>query len=634
MSLGVILDDLMRKFDKSSMVPYHSAREGPHVYNYLQALYYKSMPIEDLKLAQQAHEEELRKKADEVESEKAQKAAQKEKAEQEYEPRMDLIAQQEALREGVKQMEANKIQERMEQTKALKESEYAKAEELSATSEELSVAEEELRQIQELVAGKTDEEIADVVKTALSETSKKLGETKLKHRNISAVLEQIKSGQVSDEEITKYNEVKSAISNIEEKIREMESNPELAKMMETEAREEWGQRKKIIDDVFRYMNAYGNEEQQKVLEEITQGYIDEELNALGINQIRNMEERMKATKDCLTYFGYGMRGGGINTNNEYQKTAQKAAGGLKALFNGSTFTENAIDQLLGELPPKEYKTDIEWKKDRPQRLNAVVERHSGTINRMRAYGLGMKEYRLDVAPGTYQGGDRLGKLANEISSGSDFLVTPEGPLVKNDASPAERKAIEAEFQRTKSKAGAVEEKMREKEIVKLGAEVERANQELSEMQTRIAETIEAEKVVEREEGYGRTGPKFAELISEKELEIKSINKDLEESQAKLDSLSMFSLGEKKRYRLRIEHDSREIPRSERDLAELKQRKEVYENAKRLLSKSLGRESGRSGHVYEKFATSPNLLLEKAKQENWIKDKKQRLERLQKSGETK
>ena len=90
----------------------------------------------------------------------------------------------------------------------------------------------------------------------------------------------------------------------------------------------------------------------------------------------------------------------------------------------------------------------------------------------------------------------------------------------------------------------------------------------------------------------------------------------------------FSFGKKKELNFRIQNDESAILLSETNLAKLEQRKDAYENASKILSRSLGRESGYGGRSYEKFASSLNLMQEKAKIENWIKDKKERLNKLE------
>lgn len=596
--------------------------------------------IEDLKAAQQAHEEELRQKAEQEEAVSAQKAQQKDKAQEDYEPRMDLIAEQEALKQEVKRMEAEKIQERAEETKTLKETEYQKQQELTSSKAELDNLEEELRQVQELVAGKKEDEIAVPVKEALKELSKQIPEAKRKHLEISSILEGVRSGQVSEEELIKYRESKDKIAELEAKILEMESNPEMVEMMMAEAKEEWKGRKEIVDEVFRFNRAFGNEEQKKALEQLTQEFIDEEISALGINKIRNTEERQKAEKDTMKHLALGIKFkyGDIKTDNDYQEAGQRAGDALKYLTDSHWNTDNTINALLREMPAgKVYKSQDDYNKDtegKRKRMNSAIERHLGTLNLMRAYDSGMKEYKKDIAPGS-DGRDRLGQLATEISYKSDFSAYHEAPILPKDAAPGQKKEIEEIFLKNKKKAEVLEEKLRGDEIQQLAGEIERATQELADMQRQISEAIVAEKIVEGEEGSGRARPKFDELIGNKEKEIKNLNDDLEGSKRELAGLGVFSFSEKKRYGLRIEHDEREIPRSERDLAEIKQRKEAYENANKLLKKSLGQGGGWGrGGTYERFATSQELGLDKAKIQKWLEDKKKRLEGLQKSGEKK
>ena len=165
-------------------------------------------------------------------------------------------------------------------------------------------------------------------------------------------------------------------------------------------------------------------------------------------------------------------------------------------------------------------------------------------------------------------------------------------------------------------------------IIHITVEIERANQDLADMQTGVQEAVEAEKIVEREEGYGRTKPKFDEQIGAIEKNTVDVKNDLQKSKENLANLWFFSFGKKKELNFRIQNDESAILLSETNLAKLEQRKDAYENASKILSRSLGRESGYGGRSYEKFATSLNLMQEKAKIENWIKDKKERLNKLE------
>ncbi len=610
-----------------------------HIHNTHVAEYYVfvimvSMSIKELKIAQQAHEEALRQEAEQEESQKAQEAQQKDKARQDYEPMMELLAEQESLRQEVKRMEAEKVQERAKETKLLKETEYQKNQELENSKAELDNLEEELRQVQEMVAGKKENEIADPVKEAIQELAKQILEAKAKHLEISSVLEGVRSGQISDEELAKYSETKDKIAEIEAKILEIESNPEIVEMVMAEARSEWEQRKKVSHEVVRYMGAYGKEDQKNILEELTEVFIDEEIKASGINEIKNTDERIKATKDFIDHLGVGIqfKSGEIKADNEYQATALRAARGLKSLLDGSIWTENALNALTSEIPnSRVYESMNDFRKDtagQRQRTNVAVERHLGTINLMRAYNQGMKEYRNDVAPGSARGGDRIDKLGAEISQKGDFMAGREGPILPKNVTAEQKKVIEETFLKNKNKAEYLERKLRSDEIQQLTGEIERTGQELTDIQTGVQEAVEAEKIVEREEGYGRTKPKFDEQIGAIEKNTVDVKNDLQKSKENLANLWFFSFGKKKELNFRIQNDESAILLSETNLAKLEQRKDAYENASKILSRSLGRESGYGGRSYEKFASSLNLMQEKAKIENWIKDKKERLNKLE------
>jgi hypothetical protein len=248
---------------------------------------------------------------------------------------------------------------------------------------------------------------------------------------------------------------------------------------------------------------------------------------------------------------------------------------------------------------------------------------------MRAYGQGMKEYRNDIAPGNSTlGGDRMDKLGAEISQKGDFTAGREGPILPRNITAEQKKVIEEAFLKTKNKAGALEEKLRSNETQQLTGEIERTNQELADMQTRVQEAVSAEKIVEREEGSSRIRPELDGQIRTAEKNIADITNDLQKSRENLANAGWFSFGKKRELKSTVQYDEIAIPRFERDLAELKQRKESYENANKLLSRSLGRESGWGGRSYEQFATSLNLRGEKAKIEKWIGDKRERLKKLE------
>lgn len=445
--------------------------------------------IEALKKAQAAHDRALKEAEERERAEAEREQVAQAQAGGDRESREAMLKELKQLQAEAEELEEARIKERLAESAKLKETELAKQTELEATTGEFEAIANRLEAIQGLVKGKKEGEIAADVREAIKalETAKSPLETAA--RQLTQELETIRADQVSDEQVKRYHEVEASLIKLNQTVAELESNPYLIELLVAEAETENKLRDQIVEVAIARSEAYErtNEERRNFDEQVAERFLSEEIEARGINSIADRRARKEALEQLARGMISGMRqGGGQTIYHQWGGQGQVDAFTGLALLNlvGGHGTLSGTPGFLrmseAGFSPTAWQNQVAEKKAEAQ----AIHHHLGTLNLIRAYGVGMPMFHERVltanrSPGDWQQLDsELWGLANVDPK---LAIEPQqnGPLLPRSASPAEKKAIKNDFERNRKQAEALETKLKEREQERLASDIEELDGRLS-----------------------------------------------------------------------------------------------------------------------------------------------------------
>lgn len=292
--------------------------------------------IEELRAIQETHEAKQRAKKEEEEEKAKARKIQEDKAGGEYYKREEFIAQARTADKDVEKMRAAQIEERMKRSEELKKGEEEKQIELQNMETQVGETRTYLEEIEALVAGKEEGEIAPEIKEELQKTQNDFQRIRKEKGELISHLQAIRAEQVSDEEVSKYRELQERIVKLNEDIQNIESNPVVMEWLVSEAKGEYQVRRQIFYEIHKLDNAqnlYQNRKQSKersnFLEGVCQTFLDEEFEARGINNIQDRNERLKAMQKLIRSWNEkrhaGRRSRAINGRSNREGTRRRRA---------------------------------------------------------------------------------------------------------------------------------------------------------------------------------------------------------------------------------------------------------------------------------------------------------------------
>lgn len=493
--------------------------------------------IEALKKAQEAHDRAL-KEAEDREAAKAEdeRIAQSQ-AGGDRESREAVLKELKQLQAEADELEEARIKERLAASAKLKETELAKQAELEATTGDFTALSERLNAVRALVAGKKEAEIATDVREAITQLEVAKAPLETTARELTGELEKIRADQVSDEQVKRYHEIQAGLSKLNQTVAELESNPYLIELLVAEAETENELREDIVQAAVARSETYWrtNEERRKFDEQVAERFLSEEIEARGINLIADRRARKEALEQLAQGMISGMRLGGVQ-EIYHQGGGQKQVDALTglALLNlvGGHGTLSGTTGFLrmseAGFSPTAWQDQVAEKKAEAQ----AIHNHLGSLNLLRAYGTGMPRFYDRVltanrSPHEWEQFDReLWGLAN-VDPKLGIDTRKSGPLIPRNASAAEKKAIEKDFERNRKQAEALEAKLTTQERGRLGKEIEELTGRLESLRELRTRQEEAKRSLKRDG--------FEQGVASQSYDWRQIQESLKSAGQKLDS---------------------------------------------------------------------------------------------------
>lgn len=417
-----------------------------------------------------------------------------------YQKRLATIKEANQTQTEIDQFEERRIQERIAKAQQLKESAPAKQAAVEELGRELKSVEERLTALQQLTKGVLPEMISPELRDALASARKKIEEKEVAITQIRNELEQAET--VTDEEITRYQQLIEDLDNLNQRIDEISSDPELVKIIYEEAKNESEMRDRLINQALYVSTAQQiqrNPERDNFLKILCEKFISEELEAQGVNSIEEPAKRASKIKQVMEGLMFGLnlhaQEAEINIKNRLTNDNRESVLAGRALRNfiGALGTVDGCITWLSDisggierhqLPGFNYA-------EYPIDLNCGVERHLGSLNMMRAYMNGLKTHRTQVLGynTSMSGIDNRQNFNQQLS----FRAELNGPILLRNAKPIQITQIKQDYEMHFKQAQALEIQLTER----AEAEKQQKNTELSRKLAEISEQLKKIRIAER-----------------------------------------------------------------------------------------------------------------------------------------
>jgi TolA-binding protein len=358
-------------------------------------------------------------------------------------------------------------------------------------------ASERIAKLEELVAGKSEEEIAAPVKEALEKAKGKKADVDRDAGSLSAELERLNASQVSNAEVNRFTQLQGQLETLNSDIAKIEGNPFVIDRLIEEAKTEDRMREVVVREAGM---GYMAPERRAFVGEICQKFLSEEFAARGIDKIKDQKEKEKAMEELVGAVSRGVSGGDNYSNIE------------RPAYDGDKITKDMrlgllLKNLIGEYgtlagtvgffeyatPKKKIKSAAPFSTNRfeddPERTRELIRSHLGTLNLIRAYSL--KAPSLDRIEWS-----RNSSAFDEQASKYGIRTTESGPIVPKDADKSTVEDMQRDFSKKKEEAAKVEERMTKEKIEGLNREISYLEEELKKAELFLERARRAEKVME------------------------------------------------------------------------------------------------------------------------------------------
>lgn len=495
----------------------------------------EAMNIEELRAAQVRHEADTAEERRQKEEKELHEQELRVRTDADMEPRETAIAQSKSFQAEIDKLKAEKIEERIANSEKLKESQAAKEQEFQSIQIEFSGIEAQIKEIQALIEGKSEEEIAVAVKDALAKVNEKKALVGKTMQGLTSEIGSIKAGLVSDQEIQKYRKLQEDMENLNTQVAQIEANPYMVERLFEEAKDE----NEIRDAVVR--EALGgtwrkNPKEAELIREVSQKFLTEEFVARGIDKIKDRKEREEAMGQLAKRITEGVAGGADqHMDYQYAKKDQRIGFILKRLVG----KHGTMDGQLGEF---EGATDNFQHCGKDVDTKELIARHLGSMNLVRGWSMGTETYKRNIMDEYRFQWDDFDRNVGQYG----FDAHKGNAIVSKDVDRNVAENIEAEFQKNIGKAHAWEKQMLAEEKRQLNTEIPKAEQTLKQLKESLKNAERAQSYVERlREKSIYSKSELENTLAKINGEISSTEKYLEESRAERESLGTFSFGKKR-----------------------------------------------------------------------------------------
>lgn len=579
--------------------------------------------------------EKLRRLQAEEDAKVAEKKKQEEtEAQLRARAKEDLKKRESALKElallqaELDKLRAARIEERIERSKALRESEAAKEAELQRVQNELKRLEEWLEEVSSLVKGRRKEEIAEEVKTALDKAQKRKKELEEALSNLEQELKSIRAELVSDDEIQKYQQLLERIDSLNNQIAEIETNPYVLELLFAEAKEE----NEIRDLVVR--EAVGFERDPKsaeFIERVVQRFLTEEFEFRKFNEIQDPTERLEAMRrfafDMATIVG-GIADSTGSVDLAYPQKASEGAlagvllknlvGKLGTLYLLLTLLERVASSRHSAGEPRDKSITIPY-----------INQHLGTLNFLRALAYGLKVYGQDILGHRLSKGewDKFNMEFSRYYSKDYDGIYSNGPLIPSNVDEATKERIRAEFEKTIKEIQAWERSEVEREKIELVGRIAEHEAKIQDLERLLSEIESEEKRLSQKEQEIKQAEE--EIKSKKrelanvQMQITNLQTELAKLESQLDSLGPLSWIKRRQLQ-------KEINNKQKDIRELEKKKEELEADIKKKNEELAKHREERDELQRKIANKSKLNDELRRWQESLYRMKQRLEDLNKA----
>jgi hypothetical protein len=501
--------------------------------------------IEELERAQKEHEEKVRLEQEEIETQKRKDEELTARAGEDYAKRADLMAELKTNDQEAKNLQAQGIEKRIQESERLKGAKSEREELLASLNIEVDSAKERLSQIEQLVLGKNEEMIAETTKKALVAARTKLQELESQagalHQEISTIGEQL----VSDEMVENYNLLISKNTELNSEIDDLSLNPSLIEILHNEALTEDTIRDEIISSAKSHsteqMQSRQNPERLAYVEKLSQLFITEELEAQDPATLKEQGKSNQILSKIRSGILVGLSSRDIMgydaiSRSDPKEQRYKWAGLLLKNLIGSYGTSGGTMNLL----ITEERGNVEHGQDSAQRnrensrlIKPAVQRHLKSLNLVKSYVENIQDplYRNTIigAVGLWRDFDHDYRL-----SGAGYDDRGGSPLISRDATPQIREEMTNEYNKNKELARGLEASFIETNKRRRDQRIEELDKEIEGLTNQLTEQENNEKEL-------KSLPKDYEI----ETKIRDLNNRLYSLNSEIKSL------EDERYRLGI-----------------------------------------------------------------------------------
>lgn len=541
--------------------------------------------IEEIEAAQRAHEEKVTADQAAAKAELEKQRELKARAGGDYEKRQDLLTELQAVDAEAKRMEAEGIKARIEQKEQLKGIKSEREQALVELGQQVEAARDRLKQIDALVAGKSEELIAPGTKEALEAARSKFQEMSSSSYRLQGEIQNIGQQIVSDEQVNRYGELMAACDSLNAQIDELSTNPALIEMLEKEAKDEHQIREEIVRTALAESRAGYQTPKSEFVRQLTETCLTEEFKARGLDAIADPAKRLAAMRE----FAHGYRDGVVHGDYQrifYMEPAQQPNRWAGLLLKNLLGRHGTLGGTQGILKANELGSVGRYGRDSARReveasaLYSAVYKHLRTLNLVKAYNAGTPNNRIR--------GSVIGETNNWGEFDRDmrlyslgFENQPGQPLSPKDGDPAFKADLTAEFEKNKGAAekiaAEIEKKIAEQRAADI-AELEARIKLLEEIRPQVAK---AQELVDAA-GY-EARKKWQQAIAREDQIIAANEPLLASQQRELDEVrGLFSGGRRREIQGHIDSTENTIRQAKRRKQEAEKALADYDAAQALL----------------------------------------------------
>jgi len=527
--------------------------------------------IDDIIAGQQAHEAEIQRQKNAAAAEAARQQELHDRAGADYGTRVDLSGERESIQSEIEADQAQQIEERLAEADRLKEDQTQKELELAQSEEEFVTLEDRLRRLQSLAEGKSDEEIAPQTVAAIERTQTAYDALNAQRGTLVQEIEGIRTRQLSDSEVQRYQSLLERSQQINDQIGELETNPALVEILTNEAETKQQLLDQVVYEAMSQLRT-GNIPEGK--REIVQGtvtrFMEEEFAARGISQVKDPADKLSQMRELVQdiIIGYGI-------DRQNPSSTQRLSGFSPRRIDQAN-TGIVLHSLTGGYG--DVSTTLDLLREFGQGdLRGSLARHFGSINYLRACTQGMPNSR-DVVPQTYDW-ERFDTEIQRIGAG--VKAPRSGPLVLREATPTEESRANVQFDKVKQEASKLEAEIIKRKMEAKEGRLRALDAQIELLTLTLAEVQRAETLWEQD---GRNLESYRSQLAQLESDQarqEQIKKNTEDELA--ETTGFFQGGTRRELRRSINDTEAEIETITTRINSLKKKIEPLARAEQLLS---------------------------------------------------